>query len=37
VAPSEALKRGKAAGLHTPELIEKIQKLVAERRAAARK
>jgi uncharacterized protein (TIGR01244 family) len=37
VAPGEALRRGKAAGLHQPELIDKIQKLVAERRASARK
>ena len=37
VSPEAALKRGKAAGLRQPELVEKIQKLVAERRSAARK
>jgi uncharacterized protein (TIGR01244 family) len=36
-APETALKRAKAAGLHQPELIEKIQTLVAERRPPARK
>ncbi|HEV8581614.1 MAG TPA: protein tyrosine phosphatase family protein [Thermoanaerobaculia bacterium] len=30
--PEEALKRAKAAGLHQPELIDKVTKLVAERR-----
>jgi uncharacterized protein (TIGR01244 family) len=37
VEPEEALKRGKAAGLRQPELIEKITKLVAERRSTVRK
>ena len=35
--PEEALKRAKAAGLRQPELIEKVTKLVAERRGKARK
>lgn len=30
--PEQALKRAKAAGLRQPELIEKVTKLVAERR-----
>jgi uncharacterized protein (TIGR01244 family) len=36
VAPEAALKRAKDAGLHQPELIDKIEKLVAERRPADR-
>jgi uncharacterized protein (TIGR01244 family) len=32
--PEKALKRAKAAGLHQPELIHKVTKLVAERRGA---
>ena len=32
VAPEEALRRAKAAGLHQPEMIDKVTKLVAERR-----
>jgi uncharacterized protein (TIGR01244 family) len=37
VSPQEALKRSKAAGLRAPELIDKVAKLVAERRGGARK
>jgi uncharacterized protein (TIGR01244 family) len=37
VEPAEALRRGKAAGLRQPELIDRITKLVAERRTAVRK
>lgn len=36
VAPQEALRRGKSAGLRNAELTAKIQQLVAERQAAAR-
>jgi len=32
--PVEALTQAKAAGLHSPELTEKIQRLVAERRSS---
>jgi uncharacterized protein (TIGR01244 family) len=35
--PEKALEKAKAIGLHSPELTEKVQKLVAERRAAAAK
>lgn len=35
VAPEEALTRAKAAGLRSPELTEKVRKLVAERKAPA--
>jgi uncharacterized protein (TIGR01244 family) len=37
VAPEQALKRARAAGLRQPELIGKVQKLIAERRGPARK
>jgi len=37
VAPEEALNRAKAAGLHQPEMIDKMTSLVAQRRAAVRK
>jgi uncharacterized protein (TIGR01244 family) len=37
VAPKEAMKRAEAAGLHSPELTEKVTKLVAERRPALRR
>lgn len=37
VPATEALKRAKAAGLHQPELIDKVTKLVAERQGKARK
>jgi uncharacterized protein (TIGR01244 family) len=37
VEPDAALSRAKAAGLHQPELIDKVTKLVAERRAAPQK
>jgi uncharacterized protein (TIGR01244 family) len=33
MAPEEAMKKGRAAGLKTPELAEKITALVAERKA----
>jgi uncharacterized protein (TIGR01244 family) len=35
VPPEMAMKRAKAAGLHQPELIDRVEKLVAERRPAA--
>jgi uncharacterized protein (TIGR01244 family) len=37
VAPEAAMKRAKAAGLREPELIDRVTKLVAERRGAARR
>ena len=36
VPAEEALKRAKAAGLHQPELIDKVTKLVAERRPSSK-
>ena len=36
VEPKAALERGKAAGLRSPELIDKVDKLIAERRPAVK-
>jgi uncharacterized protein (TIGR01244 family) len=36
-SPGKALEKARAIGLHSPELTEKIQKLVAERKAPAAK
>jgi uncharacterized protein (TIGR01244 family) len=36
-SPERALEQARAAGLHSPEMTEKVQKLVAERQAAPAK
>ena len=36
-APAKALEQARAAGLHSPEMAERVQKLVAERQAAPAK
>ncbi|MFP5285386.1 MAG: fused DSP-PTPase phosphatase/NAD kinase-like protein [Thermoanaerobaculia bacterium] len=37
MAPEEAMKKGRAAGLKTPELAQRIEALVAERQAKPKK
>jgi protein tyrosine phosphatase (PTP) superfamily phosphohydrolase (DUF442 family) len=37
VEPKAALERGKAAGLRSPELIDKVDKLIAERQPAVKR